>query len=213
MTAYFWTTDHFFPHSWNVVTKHFWSRYPNPNSSHVFSEDLIECGLDADGILRTKKLIIKTNKLPWWGKHLFSARRVAVIEETQVDARNQTMTTYTRNIGLRIFMGTTEKNVYRPCEGSAPGGDQPQTVCEKNVWIESDIVGLRSAIKKFGLDRFKVNCVLASDGLEWAIQRGQLHTAAAAVSKPAQQLQSMNNNSLASVPRANFMSTGNSLAN
>ena len=44
------------------------------------------------------------------------------------------------------------------------------TVCEKNVWITSDIVGLRSAIRKFGVDRFKSNCVRASDGLLWAIR-------------------------------------------
>ena len=88
-------------------------------------------------------------------------------------------------------MGTTEKNVYKPCKpttSSIPDDiekntgfekaypvHEESTVCEKNVWIESDIVGLRSAIKKFGVDRFKTNCVKASDGLLWAIKKEQLN--------------------------------------
>jgi len=229
MTAYFWTTEHTFPYSWDVVTTHFWSRYPNPNSGHVFSEDLIECGVDSEGILRTKKLIIKTNKLPWWGKHLFSARKVAVIEETRVDPSRQIMTTYTRNIGLRIFMGTTEKNVYKLRQEMSlnVGGEEDEetlkqseqqqqaTLCQKKVWIESDIVGLRSAIKKFGLDRFKVNCVLASDGLTWAIQRGQLHNFKAATSTLQQQSAMVGNNPGISSPnsmkRSSFINTSNNL--
>jgi len=220
MTAYFWTTEHLFPHSWEVVATHFWSRYPNPNSGHVFSEDLIECKVDDDGILRTKKLIIKTNKLPWWGKHLFSARKVAVVEETLVDPHRQLMTTYTRNIGLRIFMGTTERNVYTnqqqmssTTETATPMAQT--TLCQKKVWIESDIVGLRSAIKKFGLDRFKVNCVQASDGLTWAIQRGQLHT-----SKPANAQTAApaggNSSGIATtttIKRSSFIGTANNLPN
>ena len=121
--AYYWSTEHQFDYGWDTVTSFYWSRYPNPNSSHVFSEDMIESGIDSTGNLRTKRLIIKTNKLPWWGKHLFSARKVALIEESIVDPKTKTMTTYTRNIGLRMFMGTTEKNVYTI--------DNPGTKCEK----------------------------------------------------------------------------------
>jgi len=171
----FWSTEHVYPHSWDQVSTFYWSRYPNPFSSHVFSEDLIECSVDPEsGLLRTKRLIVKTNKLPWWGKHLFSAKKVAVIEETTVDPKARLMTTYTRNIGLTIFMGTTEKNFYR--DSTDHEDSQKKTVCQKNVWITSDIVGLRSAIRKFGVDRFKSNCVRASDGLLWAIKRNQLNS-------------------------------------
>ncbi len=30
------------------------------------------------------------------------------------------------------------------------------------MWIDSSIVGFRSAIRKFGIDRYKKNCVLAT---------------------------------------------------
>lgn len=169
-TAKFWSTSHHIEHPWDQVTKFFWSRYPNPNSSHVFSEDFLEVGVDPEGNLRTKRLIMKTNKLPWWGKHLFAARKVAVIEETVVNPKAKVMVTYTRNIGLRLFMGTVERAEYRPIEGP----DFHSTSCEKKVWIESDLVGLRSAIKKFGVDRFKANCVKATEGLVWAIENNQI---------------------------------------
>merc|ERR1719167_1727589 len=71
-------------------------------------------------------------------------------------------------------MGTTEKNFYR--DSTDHTDSQKKTVCQKNVWITSDIVGLRSAIRKFGVDRFKSNCVRASDGLLWAIRENQLNT-------------------------------------
>ena len=40
----------------------------------------------------------------------------------------------------------------------------------KEVWIESDVLGLRSAIKKFGLDRYKRNYLAASEGFEFVLQ-------------------------------------------
>jgi hypothetical protein len=47
------------------VASAYWSRYPNPNSQHVFTEDFIEVRLDEQNRLRTKRLIMKTNSLPW----------------------------------------------------------------------------------------------------------------------------------------------------
>ena len=106
----YWSTIHHHKHPWEYVAAVYWSRYPNPHSTHVFSEDTLSVKMDkTTGVLRTRRLIIKTNKLPWWGEHLFSARRVALIEETTVNPSDRCMTTYTRNIGLRFFMGVTEK--------------------------------------------------------------------------------------------------------
>ena len=44
----------------------------------------------------------QTNKLPSWGEHLFSTRRVVVVEEAEVDPVARTMVTYTRNLNLRL---------------------------------------------------------------------------------------------------------------
>ena len=165
MTFKYWETVHKHNFPWEKVVQGYWKRYPNPNSSHVFSEDFWEVKVLDDGRLYTKRCIMKTNKLPSWGSHFFSAKRVPVTEETIVDARNKTLTTYTRNIGLRYFMGTTEKIVFRASKDS-----DEVTLAEKQVWIESSVFGFQSAIRSFGIDRFKKNCVAATNGFNWKLE-------------------------------------------
>ncbi len=165
--AKYWNVIHFHSYKWEDVVKTYWKRYPNPNSQHVFSEDILSTAIDENGCLRTKRLITKTNKLPTWGEHLFSTRRVWLIEESIVDPKSKTMQIYTRNLNLRVFMGTTEKVTMNPKENE----QDKVTRVFKEVWIESDIYGLRSAIKKFGIDRFKKNCIKATQGFDWVLNR------------------------------------------
>jgi len=163
--ANYWSTIHCLSYDWEKVVKCYWKRYPNPNSQHVFSEDFISAFIDEKGCLRTKRLITKTNKLPFWGENLFKQRNVWLIEESIVDPKTKIMRTYTRNLNLRLFMGTTERATF------APAKDAFSTQVTKEVWIESDIYGLRSAIKTFGIDRFKKNCVKATEGFNWVLER------------------------------------------
>ena len=184
----YWSTEYYHQYPWSTVASAYWKRYPNPHSNHVYSEDMIDVKMDKEtGVLRTKRLIMKSNKLPWWGEHLFSARRVAVIEEAVIDPSSKCMTTYTRNIGLRFFMGTTEKVIYTSCGDDncdkivpikasenlhRPLHDMPESTTNvvKKVWIESDVLGLRSAIKKFGIDRYQRNYQAAAEGFEYVLK-------------------------------------------
>ena len=59
------------------------------------------------GHLYTKRLLTKTNHLPRWGERFVPGpRHVCIIEESIVDPKNQTLTTYTRNIGYTAIMVT-----------------------------------------------------------------------------------------------------------
>ena len=169
MTAKHFDTVHSHNYPWAQVASAYWRRYPNPNSKHVFSEDFVECELIGDGkLLYTKRYIAKTNSLPVWGEHFFRARYVPLTEEAVIDPRAKTLTTYTRNIGaLRFWMGVTEKVVFKP----DPECPETRTLVEKQAWIESDMFGFRSAIKKFGIDRFKKNSLRASQGFDWVLDR------------------------------------------
>ena len=40
----------------------------------------------------------------------------------------------------------------------------------KQCWIDSSIVGFRSAIKKFGVERYKKNCGPATEGFKLVVQ-------------------------------------------
>jgi len=162
----YWSTAQEHAYSWERVAAAYWQRYPNPQSGHVFSEDFVETSCQGGKVVCTKRVIIKTNKLPSWGSHFFSAKRVALVEESVCDRSQRTLVTYTRNIGLRFFMGVTEKVTFSP-HPSDPAG---KTRVSKEVWIDSDVFGFQAAIRKFGVDRFKRNCVRASEGFDWVLK-------------------------------------------
>jgi len=161
----FWDTQHSHSFCWDKVASGYWFRYPNQHSSHVFSVDTLDTKI-VDGKLYARRLIIKTNPLPSWGKHFFAARRVAVIEECIVEPSQQKLTWYTRNIGLGKFMSTVEKATL-----TQSPKHQHQTDVTKQAWIGSSIIGFRSAIKRFGIDRYKKNCILATEGFETVLQQ------------------------------------------
>ena len=104
----YWETEHSISLPWHSVAQGYWWRYPNPHSQHVFSVDTLDTRLE-EGKLYARRLIMKTNPLPSWGKHFFAARRVAVIEEVVVDRECEELVWYTRNIGLQSFMATVER--------------------------------------------------------------------------------------------------------
>jgi len=156
----FWQTNHSHKFPWHEVAAGYWFRYPNEHSKHVFSVDTLETKIEK-GKLYTRRLIVKTNSLPSWGKHFFPDARVAVIEESIVDPHGHKLVWYTRNIGLVKFMSTVEKATLTQSSQS-----DTETDVLKQVWIGSSILGFRSAIRKFGIDRYKKNCILATQGFE-----------------------------------------------
>jgi len=160
----YWETGQTIPLPWGDVACGYWWRYPNPRSQHVFSVDTLETRVEGDK-LYAKRLIMKTNPLPSWGKHFFNVRRVAVIEEVEVDRGQKELVWYTRNIGLTVFMATVER-VTLSLDETSPA----ETSVRKQCWIDSSIMGFRSAIKKFGVDRYKKNCGPATNGMQLVIE-------------------------------------------
>jgi len=76
-------------------------------SGHVLTEDTSSQNVTT-GHLYTKRLLTKTNHLPRWGERFMPGpRHVCIIEESVVDPKTQTLTTYTRNIGYTTIMVTT----------------------------------------------------------------------------------------------------------
>ena len=71
---------------------------------------------------------------------------------------------YTRNIGLRKFMGTEERATLSRVE-------EDDTVrVRKQCWIDSSIIGFRSAIKNFGVGRYQKNCGPATRGFQTVVE-------------------------------------------
>lgn len=72
-------------------------------STHVLSEDTVYRQI-RDGKLYSRRLLTKTNKVPKWGERFISSRIVKIMEESVVDPKNKTLTTYTRNLGYQSVM-------------------------------------------------------------------------------------------------------------
>lgn len=161
MTAKYYGTTHRHPFKWDDVASAIFMRYPNPFATHVLSEDTLHRELVSRDILYSRRFLTKTNRLPKWGERFFSNLKkfVPLVEESHIDRGSKIITTYTRNVGLSRFMVAIEKVKYVP-DPNNPN----ETIAFKEAWVESGLYGLRSAVKSFGIERFKQNCTKATEG-------------------------------------------------
>jgi len=159
--------DALYKYSWDQVVAAFWQRYPNPKSKHVLSEDVLDRKVVGKKMF-SKRLICKTNSVPKWGERIMSgiSRNVYVIEESILDLKTNTFTTYTRNIGLQKLMSVDEKCVYtRHPENTS------WVSCLREAWVNSQITGFSSVVSSFGLQRFKKNASSAVTGFDHVLHR------------------------------------------
>uniref|UniRef100_U5EJY9 PRELI/MSF1 domain-containing protein n=1 Tax=Corethrella appendiculata TaxID=1370023 RepID=U5EJY9_9DIPT len=161
--AKYYESQTLFNYTWEQVTQAFWNRYPNPYSSHVLSEDTISREI-CDGKLHSKRLLSKTNRVPKWGERFFKAKSVFIVEESVIDPKERTLVTYTRNIGFNKIMHVVEKVTYKTSSEN-PG----KTIAIRSAWVDSSVFGFATAIKAFGLDRFKKNCAKTVDGFNFVL--------------------------------------------
>lgn len=82
----------------------------------------------------------------------------------------------------RELQSVVEKVTYR----SVP--DQPgKTIATRSAWIDSSVFGFSTAIRAFGLDRFKKNCLKTVNGFNYVLQNMFPATHAAAMVHNQQQ--------------------------
>lgn len=135
---------------------------PPSNSKHVLTEDVFERFVDSSGRLHSKRLMSKTNPCPKWAEKFVSTRSLFIIEESVVDPKAKTLTTYTRNISGQNYMTIDEKVVYHVSKE-----DLGWTTAERTAWIASSYgYGLARAVEAFGVDRFKKNVIKANKGFQ-----------------------------------------------
>ena len=76
---------------------------------------------------------------------------------------------------------------------------QYSTKVKKEVWIESEVLGLRSAIRKFGMDRYKKNYIAAAQGFEWVLKNQSIHGASQSNATTFNKIQTVSNGNLAKI--------------
>ncbi|XP_061535195.1 PRELI domain-containing protein 1, mitochondrial-like isoform X1 [Phycodurus eques] len=160
--------------TWDHVVSAFWQRYPNPFSTHVLTEDVVHREVTTDHRLLSRRLLMKTNRLPRWAERFFPAgmsRSVYIVEDSIVDPVGRSLTTYTWNLNHTTLMSVEERCVFRD-SAEQPGVTQ----LKREAWISSGIYGFSRPIQEFGLARFKSNQVKAMKGLEYALSNLQGET-------------------------------------
>lgn len=152
-----------------MVANAIFQRYPNPMATRVLSEDTVHREVRGSGnILYSRRFLTKTNKMPKWGERWIPGnlkRYVPLVEESHVDRDNKVVVTYTRNVGLSRFMTAFERVRYQPNPANPL-----ETIAVKEAWVESRLYGLRSAVKNFGIERFKNNCMKATQGFNHVLK-------------------------------------------
>ncbi|XP_070712275.1 PRELI domain-containing protein 1, mitochondrial-like [Pempheris klunzingeri] len=160
--------------TWDHVVSAFWQRYPNPFSTHVLTEDVVYREVTADHRLLTRRLLMKTNRLPRWAECFFPSgmsRCVYIVEDSIVDPVKRSLTTYTWNLNHTTLMSVEERCVFQDSV------EQPAiTQLKREAWISSSVYGFSRPIQEFGLARFKSNQVKAMKGLEYALSNLQGET-------------------------------------
>ncbi|XP_020786210.1 PRELI domain containing 1b [Boleophthalmus pectinirostris] len=160
--------------TWDQVVSAFWQRYPNPFSTHVLTEDVVYREVTSDHRLLSRRLLMKTNRLPRWAERFFPSgmsRSVYIVEDSIVDPVNRSLTTYTWNLNHTTLMSVEERCVFVDSE------EQPAaTQLKREAWISSSIYGFSRPIQEFGLARFKSNQAKAMKGLEYALSNLQGET-------------------------------------
>lgn len=153
-------------HSWMDICSVYFKRYPNPHSKHVLGEDVIKRTITADNVLKTTRLLAKTNEVPDWLMKFLPTATVYILEESHIDINNNTITTYSKNITHNTLLSVEERCVFSvDCE------NQDVTKVERRAWIESFFFGLSPVFERFGLSRYKSNIQRMHRGFSSVLSR------------------------------------------
>ncbi|CAK9298070.1 unnamed protein product [Gordionus sp. m RMFG-2023] len=155
-----------FYYPWEKVAFAINNRYTtNSYSSHVISEDVISKEIK-DNKLYIKKIIVKTSKIPKWAEKIIPARSVPILEECIIDPLNKIYVSSKQNIMHQKFMMAREYCTYTQ-DNVSPN----ITNCEKKAWVDSKIFGFATAIKRYGIEKYKSNSTKADIGLNLVLEK------------------------------------------
>lgn len=160
----YFETSTIYHYPWEHVAQGLWRRYPNPFSTHVQTEDTIFREVK-DGKLYSKRLLKKSGMVPKWGKRFAGSLSALIIEESIVDPKEKTVTTYTRNIYERA-LNIVEKVTYQKSQDN-----DNWTVAHRSAWVDSQVRGFSSCIVAFGVATLRMNFQKAVKGFNHVLEK------------------------------------------
>eukprot|EP00037_Helgoeca_nana_P008444 m.75324 g.75324 ORF g.75324 m.75324 type:complete len:198 (-) comp18943_c1_seq1:29-622(-) len=164
-----WSKVDLFREPWERVTFAHWIKYPNPLSAHVLTADTLERRVDPQtGCMHSTRLMTKTNRKPQWMTRLMGESHAFVVEESVLDPRARTFTTFSKNVTLTSWMTVEEM-----CEYSVSDENPEWTSCKTTARVTSP-VRIGDMLERFGIERFKANSDKAKRAVLYALDRVRL---------------------------------------
>ncbi|KAJ1958331.1 Phospholipid metabolism protein [Linderina pennispora] len=158
---------HVFKHDWDTVSLANWRKYPNDKTPHVRHVEVINQELDeTTGILRMERLIMVKQNVPTLIRKLFGGDVSYVLEYSEVDPKQRTLTMQSQNLTFGNLLSVGEHIVYKP---------DPENV-KHTVFVQSAQVKAAGAMSRFAsrvedfcVNRFKDNASIGRMGLEQVV--------------------------------------------
>jgi len=161
-----WSQEHVFDHPWHAVVEAAWRKYPNPLKPEVVGLDVVDRKVDANGILKTNRVITTEWHIPTWVSKLIGLRNPShSYERSEVDLKQRHMTLQTRNLNCTNFVSVDEKLVYRPDPENAE-----KTLLEQSAVVSIRGIPLIDYMENLLASTMSNNANKGRQAMEWVIE-------------------------------------------
>jgi len=160
-----WSHEHVFDHPWHTVVHAAWRKYPNPLKPEVVGLDVIDRKVDANGVLRTNRVITTEWHVPSWVTRLIGLRNPSFsFESSEVNPQKQEMVLKSRNLNCTNFVAVDETLVYRPHPE-----DPQKTILEQSAVISIRGIPLVDYTEDLLASTMRNNANKGRQAMEWVI--------------------------------------------
>ncbi|KAJ1917963.1 Phospholipid metabolism protein [Mycoemilia scoparia] len=167
----FFEATHKYPFDWETVSLASFRKYPNDKTPHVQHVEVLNQEIDPEtGVLKTERLImVKQNAPRLMMKLLGGSDSSYVLEYSEVDPRDKTLTMHSTNLTFSNLLTVGEKIVYKP----DPEDTKNSTLFAQSAKLSADGVLSRfsSYIEETCLKRFHDNALVGKLGLEQVLHK------------------------------------------
>ncbi|KAI8321976.1 hypothetical protein GQ54DRAFT_333608 [Martensiomyces pterosporus] len=160
---------HVFKHDWGTVSLANWRKYPNDKTPHVRHVEILNQDLDPEtGVLRTERLIMVRQNVPTLLRKLFGGDTSYVLEYSEADPRERTLTMQSQNMTYSNLLSVGEHIVYKP-DPENPG----HTLFIQSAQLKacSAMYRLANKVEDMCFNRFCDNADIGKLGLEQVLSK------------------------------------------
>lgn len=162
-----WTSEHTFEHSWDTVVTAAWRKYPNPMNPSVIGLDVLDRSIDAEGKLKSHRLMSTSWGMPGWVAKLIGMQETAFASEhSVVDPKNKVFTLNSRNLTLSNVLTVNEHLVY-----SQHPTDPNKTLLKQEATVTVSGLPLCSKLEKMMTDAMTNNANKGRQAMEFVIDK------------------------------------------